>query len=376
LAKYVGPGNPATFIESVTYGRIFYLLVQSTSSAAEVNAKVTAFVQGAVNTGGSVEVTDLSSLEQLDVKGYALGGNAGLAQDALMGDYQAVRNFLAQGGDYRTGVPLSYVVRSLARPDMIVNVKVNTEYDEINCTPVGRSLEKPLFWYRADHPRIAPVDVGGLKCVTTWYNMFPDTTMHAVPLNLGHYGGEFRPNALSSTTGPKPAILCYQDPAHLMDGIFKYKEDNRFINANYTVFALMKLDKLAIPYPTYVLFGTSSEPSKNLSIGFWDQRELVISHQDQLLTAALPSSYSADRFNVYTFRFSKDEGMSIYVGLESEPIAHDPNARIPLSVYVHPQFGSSSGSAVWIVELMAYGIAATDAQRLAMVRQISDRYIW
>jgi hypothetical protein len=151
---------------------------------------------------------------------------------------------------------------------------------------------------------------------------------------------------------------------------------DRFIDTDDTVFALVKLDDVNMPYPTYFMFGTSSEPYKNLSIGFWSARELVMSHQGEILVATLPSSYAADNFNVYTFVFSKDDGMSIYVGLESAPIAHDPTATVPLSVYMHPQFGSSSGSKVWIVELMGYGIAATDAQRLAMVRQIGDRYIW
>jgi len=32
LAKYIGPGNPAVYISDVTYGRIFYMLFESTSS--------------------------------------------------------------------------------------------------------------------------------------------------------------------------------------------------------------------------------------------------------------------------------------------------------------------------------------------------------
>jgi hypothetical protein len=375
LAPYIGPGNPAAFIESVTYGRIFYLLVQSTSSATDVNFQVEAFVRGAVSGGGSVEVEDLSSLEELDINGYALGGDAGQAAAALLGDFQAVRNFIESGGTYDTGVALSYVVRSLARPDKIVRVKVNTEYDEIICVPVGRSLEKPLFWYTADHPDIVPVNIGNVECVDTWYNLFEDPTMDAVPLEIGHYGGEFIPNALSSTEGPKPAIKCYRESG-LLDGIFKYKEDNRFINTDYTVFAMVRLENAMTPYPTYFMFGTSSEPFKNLSIGFWSEDELVMSHRGQDIIAELPSSYLATDYNVYTFVFSKDDGMSVYIGFESDPIMHDPTATTPLTVYRQPRFGSSTGSAVSIVELMAYGIAANEAQRLAIVQQISDRYIW
>jgi len=187
LAKYIGPGNPATFIESVTYGRIFYLLVQSTSSATDVNFKVEAFIRGAVSGGASVEVQDLSSLEEIEITGFALGGDAAAAAGALMGDFHAVRDFIKSGGTYDTGIALSYVVRSLARPDMIVRVKVNTSYDEVICIPVGRSLDEPLFWYLADHQDIVPVNVGGIDCVETWYNLFDDSAMDAVPLEIGHY---------------------------------------------------------------------------------------------------------------------------------------------------------------------------------------------
>ncbi len=51
--------------------------------------------------------------------------------------------------------------------------------------------------------------------------------------------------------------------------------------------------------------------------------------------------------------------MSVFIGLKADPIAQDPTATTPLSVYVRPRFGSSTGGAVSIVELMAYGIAAT-----------------
>ena len=42
LAPFVGDGNPASFISSVTYGRIFYLLIESTASSVEIEASLDA----------------------------------------------------------------------------------------------------------------------------------------------------------------------------------------------------------------------------------------------------------------------------------------------------------------------------------------------
>ena len=42
LAPYMGPGNPPTYISSVTYGRRFVLLIESTSSTTEMKASIRA----------------------------------------------------------------------------------------------------------------------------------------------------------------------------------------------------------------------------------------------------------------------------------------------------------------------------------------------
>ena len=42
LARYVTPDNPATYISSATYGRRFYLLIESTESASEMQASIRA----------------------------------------------------------------------------------------------------------------------------------------------------------------------------------------------------------------------------------------------------------------------------------------------------------------------------------------------
>ena len=124
----IGPGNPGTYISSVTYGRKFFLLVESTSSRLDIKASIKATYDAGV-TGGSLSAGAkyVKDLESSNIKVFALGGDQGLALSTFNGDMQAVGNFLTQGGDYRTGVPLSYVVRSL-ETHQDVAIKVATKY--------------------------------------------------------------------------------------------------------------------------------------------------------------------------------------------------------------------------------------------------------
>ena len=137
LDPYVGPGNPATYISSVTYGRRFFLLIESTSSVTEMKASIQATYDGAVVSGSlDASATYVRDLKNVNIKVFALGGDQSLATAMFNGDYEAVKAFLTQGADIRTGVPLSYVVRNVL-DNSIVNVKVATDYDVKTCIPLA-----------------------------------------------------------------------------------------------------------------------------------------------------------------------------------------------------------------------------------------------
>ena len=70
-----------------------------------------------------------------NIKVFALGGDQSLAAANFNGDLSALGDFLTEGADIRTGVPLSYVVRNVM-DNSIVNVKVATDYDVKTCVPV------------------------------------------------------------------------------------------------------------------------------------------------------------------------------------------------------------------------------------------------
>lgn len=144
LAPYVGPGNPACYISSVTYGRRYYLLIESTSSVSDMRASVQGSYNAAVSSGGgSFSGTYVTDLSEVNIKIVALGGNSDSAIAAFNGDLSGLRAYL-QDSDIRTGVPLSYVVRNVVG-NKTVAVKVATEYDLKTCEIVGAGVMSDSF---------------------------------------------------------------------------------------------------------------------------------------------------------------------------------------------------------------------------------------
>ncbi|NAS12011.1 thiol-activated cytolysin family protein [Poritiphilus flavus] len=139
LATYVQADNPATFISSVTYGRIFYMLIESTSSRQEMSAKLNVAYGAFRNqVEGEVKVNAFQELKDLKIKVIAYGGDAkGTFQLAGESTIADIADKLAEDTDIRAGLPLSYVVRSVKRPDRIVGTSIATEYDVVECELKG-----------------------------------------------------------------------------------------------------------------------------------------------------------------------------------------------------------------------------------------------
>ncbi|PWN06588.1 thiol-activated cytolysin family protein [Rhodohalobacter mucosus] len=139
LATYVQPDNPATFISSVTYGRIFYMLVESTSSRQEMAAKLDVSYGAFRNSvDGSVDIDSFQEMNNVKIKVIAYGGDAaGTFELAGEATIQNVADKLAESTDIRAGLPLSYVVRSVERPDKIVGTRIATEFDVVDCELKG-----------------------------------------------------------------------------------------------------------------------------------------------------------------------------------------------------------------------------------------------
>lgn len=137
LTQYIGPGNPATYISDVTYGRVFYMLIESTESTKTMESSIEAsFSSFYGSVGGEVNVASLQSLSNLKVKVIALGGDSeGTISMIGETDLGVIADRMATSTNIKAGLPLSYVVRNVHN-NQIVNVKVATEYDITDCHPL------------------------------------------------------------------------------------------------------------------------------------------------------------------------------------------------------------------------------------------------
>ncbi|MFX0557616.1 thiol-activated cytolysin family protein [Maribacter sp. CXY002] len=143
LAQDVQPGNPATYISSVTYGRIFYMLYESTASAEDMKATLEGSYGAAKNkVTAEVDIQKLNEYNQFTVKVIAYGGDSESTLNAVGEIYSgenAVSNLkqvvdrLALAGDIRNGKPLSYVVNSVLDPSKTVKTNLATKYSIRNC---------------------------------------------------------------------------------------------------------------------------------------------------------------------------------------------------------------------------------------------------
>lgn len=367
LTPYIGSGNPGAFISSVTYGRIFYLLIESTESKKDIRASLDASFNAAVSSGSlSADARYIEELSDVRVKAYAMGGESSDAISAITTDFDALKNFLAQGGTINSGVPVSYVVRSLSNPSKIVNVKINTEYDLTNCISVQQSFENAIFWYRTDDNHF--YETGGTSTrITKLINAFGNSTLDAIP-PTSTYGCELLQNAINGGTQP---VMRFRSGVSNTDGMFQYPGLS-FVDKNYTIFAVVKLESDAISYPEMFMFGSSSFENQNLSVGFRDDTRLTLSHQVNKLDANTNADFT--QFNVFTFVFSQENGMEVYVNGEMTPSGKDISKTTPLSAYLGARIGSQYGHALQIAEIRAYGLAVNNEQRNYVVDELLTKY--
>ncbi len=367
LTPYIGVGNPGAFISSVTYGRIFYLLIESTSSKQEIRASLDASFNAAVSSGSlSADAKYLQELSSVRVKAYAMGGESSDAISAITTDFETLKTFLARGGSINTGVPISYVVRSLSNPSKIVNVKLNTEYDVSECISVQESFENPIFWFRTDNDFF--YETGGTSNrITKLINAFGDSTLDAIPPTKT-YGCELLSGGINGGTLP---VMRFRSGVANVDGMFQYPGLS-LVNSDYSIFAVVKLESTSISYPEMFMFGSSTLLYQNLSLGFRDNTRMTQSHQLYKLDANTTTDFA--KFNVYSFIFSQTDGMSIYVNGELVASGTDVSKTVPISAYLGARIGSQNGNALQIAEIRSYGITVNNEQRKFVVDQLLTTY--
>jgi hypothetical protein len=382
LNRYVQPGNPAAYVSSVTYGRVFYLLIQSTDSVQEIEASVDASFNGAVASGSiGADVTYISELSSVQIGGYAIGGNAGQAAAALTGDFEALKTFIAEGGTITTGQPLSYTVNAANDPARQLKVKVATTYDVVDCAPLGDSLPDGVVWYRAESG-VTTAPILGAQGVTRWQDLVGaqtgDNSRDAVvPFGGPSLAGLYNPGNPTGAGG----VVAFQFSSTTFTGSMRIP-GTALRETDYTIFAIV--GRTGVPpsdsTPSYWTWGDGNTEGQVIRIGFDDNQTVSVSHGGNAKLTA-PLVRSIFDYQLYSFVFSQEDGMRIYInGLER---AHDPNLRVPISLFTGASIGVSDangfGSGVGfttinMLEYQMYDYVPTDAQRRALETGLMERY--
>jgi hypothetical protein len=140
VAPYTGPGNPITYIQSVTYGRLGLLLASSSESVDTLRRSIEAAVRWAT---GSADArygdTEQRVLRESEVKLLLLGGNQAGAirlvpttQEALASMKDWIE-YSMQPHDIQLGRPITYRVNYL-KDNQIAKLSFTTSYQRVQST--------------------------------------------------------------------------------------------------------------------------------------------------------------------------------------------------------------------------------------------------
>ena len=421
LQQYVTPGNPACYISDVTYGRVFYLLVESTSSSSNITSSINASFAALPNSpSANVNASYLSNLENLNIKLFALGGDASTTLYTISSaNVNNLVSVLGAAGDITTGVPLSYVCRAV-NGNNIVSVNLATSYDVQFCEPIGPivgdygSLPKPVLNLDASDANTSNNGiinyVTGTSIESNRYevgNTYGSNVGGRVVENWPDANGinvasssdpNNRPVYVNSAVNGHPAIEFCSFEANGHGSSSTYDQNistsleipgGLFTNTNYTLFIvassptkltvrgdqITNISSQAIDAGTFMQ-GADDIAHSQLTVGFNSNSNLIFGHNDNDLD--VPVSRSSD-FRVMTFRFSTQEGMQAFIN-ENNMIANDQNLNIPLTSNNGLMLNSvnlndpSEGSRSLIAELKLFDVALNDADRRKVALKLMQKY--
>ncbi|WP_165750236.1 thiol-activated cytolysin family protein [Cellulophaga sp. Z1A5H] len=143
LAKFVQEDNPATYISDVTYGRVYYMLIETNSSYQELKIAINGSFGAVVASGKfNLEVDALRDLKEVKINVTAFGGEAKSTIKTIGANLNELVGLLAESAKIETGLPISYVVRSVNTSE-IVGVQLATTYSTTSCDLV-KNVDAPI----------------------------------------------------------------------------------------------------------------------------------------------------------------------------------------------------------------------------------------
>jgi hypothetical protein len=152
--NFAGPGNPPVYINQVTYGRVVFILIEASVSETEMEAAMKLNYDG-LNNNGSVDTQTswAGDFSDVQLKAAIYGGSdsvglAGLFSSQSAADFNQAVAVLLSDQQVQTGLPIAYGMRDLKK-DQTVKVKLATEYDVVDCTPIATALSNPIARWEA-----------------------------------------------------------------------------------------------------------------------------------------------------------------------------------------------------------------------------------
>jgi len=147
LRNYTGNGNPITYISSVTYGRIFYLLYESWATREDLSMALNFSFRGfGAEAGVDAQRQFTETMEQTTARVFQIGGDAtgGLTAGMAL-DLTAIRDFLEAGANFSAenpGAPISYTVKFLKNAQL-VRLNSTMEFEVNRCVSVTTENQCP-----------------------------------------------------------------------------------------------------------------------------------------------------------------------------------------------------------------------------------------
>ncbi|MFK7079648.1 thiol-activated cytolysin family protein [Flavobacterium oreochromis] len=137
--KYIGTNNPAVYISSVTYGRLYTLVYESDESSFEMEQALNfAYKSPAAAISVDQKLKYSTTLQNTKVYAKQLGGNAAGGLDAAFGafagNFEKVRDFVVNGAEVskdNPGYPIEYTAVNIeSNLDATINVSGSSSYSE------------------------------------------------------------------------------------------------------------------------------------------------------------------------------------------------------------------------------------------------------
>jgi len=395
---FVGPGNPPVYISSVTYGRVFYLLVESSDSIETISASLNAsFGFGGFGGGVSGSVKHVTMLANYRRQVYAYGGDQAILFSRIAPGAGAgqLDNWL-EAELYKTGridraMPLTYSVRSV-RSALLVKNGVATDWTYRQCIPVDRPDNVPAdAWYISALSEMRTSTRScqlGWPVIDTWRARVGNDLERPTSTSSAYRLPRFNRSALNDHGGVVFQVGGSFNYTCVWQDFFPFN-GGLFVNTDYTLMAVIDFLGWAFvfqgPPPAdrcQLFLQSSSGAETGLAVGVRAPNLLSVAHDGHALEVPVSLEHQLRGAHVFTFRFSQTDGMSIYVDgeLQTEdrtlttPLSRFPGACLGLRTNSCTQPSTLGPEFLYLGDLIVFKKALTPAERSLWENQLRSVY--